>query len=304
MFSSYTLYEINAEDCHKVEKEVLETLREVFPDADSELIAQLFADVRNMFAGKYDEFQASDTIYHDLAHTLQATLCWIRVITNRHLQNIDPVLQVTDIENGLHGILLHDIGFLKNKNDTKGTGGKFTFVHKQRSCELAAIYLTQKNWSTYDNYAVQHYISCTGPRSIIDAVPFNNHSERLIGESICTADYLGQMSDPNYLKKLYPLFSEFEESDNYRNIPKDNRMFKSPEELILSTPDFWENSIIHKLEEECHGLYKFLAQPFPDGVNAYMQNVEDNIDIIRKEFENPDNREKYFGTISLNANGS
>ena len=58
MFSSYTLYEINAEDCHKVEKEVLETLREVFPDADSELIAQLFADVRNMFAGEYGEFQA------------------------------------------------------------------------------------------------------------------------------------------------------------------------------------------------------------------------------------------------------
>tara|TARA_B100001013_G_C24565247_1_gene424263 strand:- start:640 stop:840 length:201 start_codon:yes stop_codon:yes gene_type:complete len=59
-----------------------------------------------------------------------------------------------------------------------------------------------------------------------------------------------------------------------------------------------------KIEEECHGLYKFLAQPYPDGVNAYMQNAEDNIDIIRKEFENPANRDKYFGNISLNAKGS
>ena len=304
MYRSYSLYEINADDCHKVEKEVLETLREVFPDADTELIAQLFADVRDIFAGKYWKFQGSDTVYHDLAHTLQATICWVRLITNRHLQKVDPVLQVTEIENGLHAVLLHDIGFFKEQHDTEGTGGKFTFVHKQRSCELASVYLTQKDWSNYDNYAVQHFISCTGPRSIIDAVPFNNPRERLVGESICTADYLGQMSDTNYLKKLHALYFEFEESDDYRNIPKENRMFKSPEELIHSTPSFWENDIIPKIEDDCHGLYKFLAQPYPDGVNAYMAKIEDNIDIIRKELENLDRWEKQFGNRMLKAKGS
>lgn len=106
MFRNYNLYEINAEDCHKFEREVLETLRGVFPEADSELIAQLFADVRDMFAGEYEN-------YHDLAHTLQATLCWIRLITTRHLQRVEPMLQVTEIENGRHAILLHHIGFLK-----------------------------------------------------------------------------------------------------------------------------------------------------------------------------------------------
>lgn len=299
MFRNYTLDEINTSDYRAVEKAVIEAQRDAFPDADSVMIAQLFSDVNEIFSGNFWEYQAIDTVYHDLEHTLLATLCWLRLLTNRHFQKVTPVLEDNDFENGLFAILLHDIGFLKEQGETEGTGAKYTFVHKQRSCELAALYLTQKDWSNYDILIVQHLISCTGPRSIIDAVPFNNPRERIVGESICTADYLGQMSDHHYVNKLSSLYREFEESDDYRNIPRDNRIFKSHEDLIRSTPYFWGNIVIPKLEDECHGLYKYLAQPYPDGVNPYMNKIEENIDFIRNESENLSKWKKYFGKRSL-----
>jgi len=208
-----------------------------------------------------------------------------------------------DFENGLHALLLHDIGYLKEKGDNQGSGAKFTFMHVQRSCELADLYLIKKDWSRFEIFVVQHIISCTGPRSIIDAVPFNNEVERIIGEAACTADYLGQMSDPNYKQKLLSLFMEFEESDNYRNIPKDSRMFSSSEEILRGTPYFWENIVIQKLENDCHGLYKFLAEPYPEGVNPYVQKVEEHIGTIRKWYKSLDKLENYFGKRTLNMGG-
>ena len=39
-----------------------------------------------------------------------------------------------------------------------------------------------------------------------------------MGQAVCTADYVGQMSDPKYPDKLEVLFREFEESFRYQEI--------------------------------------------------------------------------------------
>jgi len=38
------------------------------------------AQLENQMKAKYDDYQAMDTAYHDLEHTLQATLCCLRII--------------------------------------------------------------------------------------------------------------------------------------------------------------------------------------------------------------------------------
>ena len=38
------------------------------------MISQLFSDVKAMFEGTFWDFQAMDAAYHNLEHTLQATL--------------------------------------------------------------------------------------------------------------------------------------------------------------------------------------------------------------------------------------
>ncbi len=303
MLKPYTLDDLDTSKASIVEKAILEIQKTVFPRANTAMISQLFADVVAMFEGTFWDYQAMDTAYHNLEHTMQATLCWARLIASRHLEKVEPIMSERDFENGLHALLLHDIGYLKERGDNVGTGAKYTFMHVQRSCELADLYLIKKDWSRFEIYVVQHIISCTGPRSIIDAVPFNNEMERIMGEAACAADYLGQMSDPQYKQKLLSLFMEFEESDDYRKILKEDRMFKSSEEILRSTPYFWDNIVIPKLDKDCHSLYKYLSQPYPDGVNPYLQKVEEHIATIRKWYTSLDSWERYFGKRSLNMGG-
>ncbi len=282
MTLNYTLEDVDTRYYKVVAIEVLSLHQRCFPDADGSYIIPLFDDIQGMFAGEYKNYQAMDTIYHDLEHTLQATLCWVRLMANRHLINIEPVITAKEFQIGLTAILFHDIGYLKEKGDRDGTGAKYTFVHERRSCEIVDIYLSENKWDKYDMFAVQHLIGCTGPRSIINAIPFHSKAERMMGEAVCTADYVGQMSDYNYVKKLPALFLEFEESDDFREVPKEERLFKSKEELLTGTPYFWEEVVVQKLENECHGLLYCLSDPYPDGNNPYINKIEENVNLVRE----------------------
>ena len=281
MMPNYTLDDVDTKDNRQVAKTVTEIFNHIFPGADSSFIPGFFEDIKEMFDGKYINYQAMDTKYHDLDHTLQATLCWVRLVANRHSIKIEPRMSEKDFKIGMVAVLFHDIGYLKENDDKEGTGAKFTFVHERRSCEMADVYLTDLGWPKQDVFGVQHLISCTGPRSLIDSIPFTSKLERILGEAVCTADYIGQMSDRNYVNKLSALYLEFEESDDYRDVPQEQRLFKSSDELLRGTPFFWEKIVIKKLESDCHDLYKFLSVPYPDGENPYIAKIEENVDLVR-----------------------
>lgn len=277
----YTLDDIDTSDPSQVAQAIIEILERMFPGADSSFISGFFNDIEKMFDGHYLNYQAMDTVYHDLDHTMQATLCWVRLVANRHFLNVEPRMTERDFRIGMVAVLFHDIGYLKENGDNEGTGAKFTFVHERRSCEMAEVYLQDLGWTKPDIFSVHHIISCTGPRSLIDSIPFNSKLERLMGEAVCTADYIGQMSDRNYIAKLPALFMEFEESDDYRDVPKEQRLFKSSDELLRGTPFFWKKIVIKKLESDCHDLYKFLSEPYPEGENLYLSRIEENVQIVQ-----------------------
>lgn len=282
MVSPYTLYDVNTRDSHAVGEAVWEIEKQLFGEAARyETTLGWFETVAGMFAGELRYFQKMDTYYHNLEHTLQATLCWARILRGYHLHSRKAMVSHEFFHLGLLAVLLHDIGYLKEEHDEIGTGAKFTFVHERRSCELAQIYLSGLGWETDQIFAVQHIISCTGPRAIIDAIPFRHRAEKLLGQMLCTADYLGQMSDPQYVEKLPVLFLEFEESDDYRGIPPSRRMFPNVEELMRKTPDFWSYAVLPKLDYDCAGVYRYLGIPDPDGANPYLEEVESNLARIR-----------------------
>ncbi len=254
-----------------------EVFSRAFPGEDTGFIAPWFSLVARLFRGEYPGYQAMDTVYHDLEHTLQATLCWTRLMCNRQRTGVNPQMSLRDFEAGLVAILMHDLGYLKDETDGIGTGAKYTFVHERRSCEIATLILEELGWARNRIFVVQHLILCTGPRAVIDSIPFVSEMERIMGLAVTTADYLGQMSDPAYPEKLAPLFREFEESDNYRGTPQEKRLFHSSEEMIGKTPGFWRHMVLPKLNNECMGLYHFLAEPWPNGRNPYIEAVEENI---------------------------
>lgn len=261
---------------------VIQLGRELYPrEVERERIERLFDDVTGIFEGRLAYFQRMDAAYHNLEHTLQAVLCWSRILHGYQRHTTGPRISGDFFHLGLVAVLLHDIGYLKEEYDEHGTGAKFTLVHERRSCELAQIFLAQRGWANADICAVQHMISCTGQHAVIDAIPFRHPPEKILGQMLCTADYLGQMGDPNYPGKLPVLFQEFEESDTYRGVPMARRHFSSLEDLLARTPGFWYDEVLPKLEYDCGGLYKFLAVPYPHGDNPYLEAVHNNLDQVR-----------------------
>lgn len=276
------LPEVNFRDSHDVVPLLRELHELAFPGVDSSYVERSVADVESMFRGDHPDYQAMDTAYHDIEHTLQATLCWARLVCNRHLLGAAPRIDPRLFKIGLLAVLMHDIGYLKERGDNIGTGAKYTFVHERRSCELALLYLMEQQWPIRDIFMVQHLISCTGPLARVDAIPFYGLKDRMLGQALCAADYLGQMSDPRYVEKLPDLYKEFVESDDYRGVPLQKRLYNSYEQLLRQTPAFWENVVRDKLENECAGLHRFLADPHPDGPNPYIEAIEANMVLVRE----------------------
>jgi hypothetical protein len=174
-------------------------------------------------------------------------------------------------------VLLHDTGYLKLRSDTAGTGAKYTYTHVLRSCAVAATYLPTRGFTMEDLDVVLGAIRCTGPTSNIGRLHFKSDSDRLIGCCVATADYLGQMAADDYPEELPLLFREFCESDDYLHVPAERKQFKSVDEMIVKTPAFWRKLVLPKLENEFESVYKYLARPYPDGPNPYLDAIERNL---------------------------
>lgn len=277
-------YSLDAFPTHSpapVAAECLRLFGEMFPSRRLDDLPGLFESTAHVLARGYRQYLPMDTKYHDLEHALQCALCLVRMLANRHLAGAAPQLDPRSFRVALAAILLHDSGYMKEIGEDEGTGAKYTFFHERRSCEIAAQFLGERAWDAEDIDSVQRLISCTGPRSRIDLVPFANDTEAMLGRAVCTADYVGQMSDPKYPDKLPGLFLEFEESDDYRRIPHDQRLFKSLDSLLKGTPMFWEKIVVPRLEGECGGLYHFLAVPYPHGPNPYVEKILANVEEVR-----------------------
>lgn len=273
---------IDTKRAFSVADATLAVYRRMFPSSDPGLFVRVFADVESMFAGRYLDYQASDTPYHDLEHTLQVTLCFVEIVEGRFMARIEPRITARQFELGIAAALLHDTGYLKLRADMEGTGAKYTFTHVLRSCAVASSYLPTLGVSLDELDGVLGSIRCTNHSTVIRRLHFQNPVEGIIGCAVATADYLGQMSTPHYLGELPNLLAEFEESDNFAGVPTAQRLYHSINELIEKTPTFWRTSVLPKLDNELLGLYRLLARPYPTGRNRYIDAVNQNIAVIEE----------------------
>jgi hypothetical protein len=243
---------------------------------------RVFADIDGLFAGRNPAYLPLDLRYHNLRHTLLATVCMTLVLEGQRLSGGDDSPKARDFELGIAGVLLHDSGYIKLKGDTSGTGAKYTFCHILRSCAYAASYLPEVGVSDVEIESVLSAINCTGPNSEISRLRFRDPVSRMVGCDLATADYLGQLSDPRYPDKLGELFLEFVESDDFSNVPPERRIYKSEEDLVCRTPSFWSKFVKPKLDNDFQAVHRFLARPIRSGRNEYMDAVEANFASIER----------------------
>jgi len=273
---------ISTKDPATVAREVQATYLEICPDGDKNFFPTTFQWASDCFHGRHGDFQPIDAYYHDFEHTLQGTLCMSRILRGRHRAGARPVLPRRMIELGLTAILFHDIGYLKKRGDTEGTGAKYTIVHVGRSADFAGQILAEKGLTAAEIVSVQNMICCTGVDALLKTIPFQSDAEKTIGLILGTSDLLGQMAADDYIEKLPVLYAEFAEAAR-STTKKDNlvNMFSSAKDLLRKTPDFWEKYVKGKFEREFNGQYRFLNDPFPDGRNEYLEKVEANIQRLR-----------------------
>lgn len=278
------LPDVSSQDPRAVGAEVQTAYLAMFPQGDPLFVSRVLGWTLDCFAGRYADYGPVDTRYHDLEHTLQGTLCMVRLLRRRQETGAEPRLTQRMFELGLLAILLHDTGYLKARHDTQGTGAKYTIIHVQRSAAFAQRLLTEKGFASEEFFAVQNMIRCTGVDAALSVIPFQSELERVVGHALGTGDLLGQMAAADYVEKLPILYAEFAEALAFsRQKTSFVALFSSALDLMQKTPTFWEKIVRPKLERDFGGLYRFLNDPYPHGPNAYVDRIEANIEKLRRQ---------------------
>lgn len=269
---------VPTKDPTAVEVEVQQAYLALFPNGDRLFVPRVFGWAIECFTGNYANYQAVDAKYHDFEHTLQGTLCMARLLHARQRTGAQPQLTERFFQLGIVGILLHDTGYLKKREDREGTGAKYTATHVLRSAEFAAGLLRDKGFPAAEIVSVQNMIRCTGVDADLSRISFQSEPERLTGHALATADLLGQMAAEDYVDKLPILYAEFAEAAKFDHGHTDFiTKFGNADDLIGRTPRFWSDYVLPKLDRDFDGLHRFLNQPYPDGPNWYVQQIERNM---------------------------
>lgn len=277
---------VSTKDPKAVASEVASAYLQAFPDGNRSFVPEVFHWASECFQGHYQDYLPVDAAYHDFEHTLQGTLCMSRLLAGRRRAGAEPPIGRTHWELGLTAILLHDTGYLKHRNDSEGTGAKYTVTHVRRSAEFAGVLLAEKGFDQKAVQAVKNMIHCTGLESSVESIAFTGEQERLAGHALATSDLLGQMAAEDYVDKLPALFLEFQEAAGHSHGQKHFVSFyDSAEDLMRKTPAFWKDFVQVKLDRDFGGLYRYLNDPFPEGPNDYLDRIEANMSRLRLMFE-------------------
>lgn len=255
-------------------REVKEIYTNAFNSTPFDKVEYILADIVNLFDGKYPGYKKCDTVYHNLEHTLQAYLATARLFDGLIKENPAGISDEFVLL-GLIAALGHDTGFIKEIGDDGGSGGKYTLIHVDRSKEFIEKYLLRMKFNPSQIQCVQNIISCTGLWADLSRIPFLSEMEMETGYILGTADYLGQMSDPDYPAKLPGLYREYEEGGFLE--------YTSVQDLINKTPEFFEKVVMKRLKEDYHSVYRFAANHF-GGKNFYIDGINRNIAQIREQF--------------------
>ncbi|MCF8240779.1 MAG: hypothetical protein K9J16_05290 [Melioribacteraceae bacterium] len=166
----------------------------------------------------------SDALYHNVEHTMMVTLAGQDIIRGKHLKQggVTP-------EDWLHyilALLCHDIGYVRGicRNDTedKFSTGKDGELVKLTYCNTDAIlteyHVDRGKQFVFERFSKQRLIDPERIAYLIEYTRFPPPKDEEYSETDTlrgltrAADFIGQLGDPNYLRKTPALFYEFEET--------------------------------------------------------------------------------------------
>jgi hypothetical protein len=244
-------------------------------------LAALFADVADLYAGRWPSHEACAVTYHNFSHAVDVCLAAARILSGWNKVEQAHPLDEKHFRLGMAAGLFHDAGYIKDKGDHAGLGGKFTLVHVERSMEIAREYLREKQWPEEEVAAVCRIISITDYPKSPDLAPlFTDLKLKTLAQMVATADLVAQMADTDYVQRIDDLFAEFKEVYKFEKratlVKQGTKVYKSVQEVKDGTIAFYEQFVVPTLGK-LGRMDRYLTNFFGDGRNPYQENIAANL---------------------------
>ncbi|MGO8912555.1 MAG: metal-dependent phosphohydrolase [Bradyrhizobium sp.] len=199
----------------------------------------------------------SDALYHNVEHTLLVTLAGLDILRGRALHN-----QVTaeDYAHVIIACLAHDIGYVRGlfrDDDADGfvidsTGRKVTLPRGSSDAGLMPYHVDRSKL-----YVMQRIngIASLDKQRIADAIegtrfpPREGQQYDEEASIVRAADFIGQLGDPNYIRKANALYHEFEEVGMNRQLG-----YESPADIVDRYPQFYWDIVAPHIQTEIRYL--------------------------------------------------
>lgn len=168
----------------------------------------------------------SDILYHNVSHTIMVTLVGKTILEGKHLceGGVTP-------RNWLHfmiALLCHDIGYVKGicRGDKEDVfvigldGQTITLPSGGTDAGLAPYHVDRSKLFVHERFGGELLIDVDAEliASYIEMTRFPHSSDKFYKNTegysglLRAADFIGQLGDPDYLRKIPALFYEFEET--------------------------------------------------------------------------------------------
>src|SRR5215510_10133135 len=186
----------------------------------------------------------SDALYHNVEHTMLVTLVGVDILRGRHLL---VETSASDFEHLIVACLLHDIGYVRGilKGDSADgyiidvKGNKAELPRGSSDAALMPYRVNRSKLFVMDRVAKIKSLDAVRIANAIECTRHGaEHSEGEEGALVRAANLIGQLGDPQYLRKANALYYEFEEVGRNKEFG-----YTSPADLTDLYPKFYWNSV-------------------------------------------------------------
>jgi hypothetical protein len=201
----------------------------------------------------------SDALYHNVEHTMLVTMAGHDIMRGRALHTH---MTADDYAHVIIACLLHDIGYVRGlfrEDDEDGfvidAGGKKLTLSRGASDAGLMPYHVDRS-KLYVMERLEGIASLDRQRiaQAIEGTRFPPVAGRDCAEEasiVRAADLIGQLGDPNYIRKANALYYEFEEVGINRQ-----HGYESPADIVNCYPQFYWNSVAPHIQTEIRHLNK------------------------------------------------
>ena len=201
----------------------------------------------------------SDALYHNAEHTLLVTLAGYDIMRGRALH---AQVTASDYAHVIVACLTHDIGYVRGALEgdedhsfvIDAAGNKVNLPRGSSDASLMPYHVDRSKLYVMQRLPDDSPLDKQRIASAIEGTrfpPYQGQNYDVEASILRAADFIGQLGDPNYIRKANALFYEFEEVGMNRQLG-----YESPADIFERYPQFYWNSVSPNIQGAVRYLNK------------------------------------------------